>query len=324
MKQAMRLVAVSLVLAVCMLSSPFAAHAQSGEQECDPILSGLWAGVLFEFDSDICVTRDSETSEQVFREPERKEPEHTDATTSGFYAGLGDSVAAGVGLAGSGFADVCGVSSESYVDTVAVFTGQAYENFACSGATAGDLVTKQRLNGAEDIEAQLDQAFAAGQPELITITAGANDMHWVDFLRKCYGATCGTNFDNAASRGLLAALRVKLNYALGEISFRSEGAPPQVILTGYYQPLSQTCSALSSNLTSSEITWINQQVGRLNDAISDAAANFSFASFAPVSFAGHDICADDPWVQGVNDQAPFHPTAEGQEIIAQTVIRHLE
>src|SRR3546814_1111769 len=134
---------------------------------------------------------------------------------------------------------MCGVSSESYVDQVAAATGQTYENFACSGATTGDLVTRQRLSGTEDIEAQLDRAFAAGQPGLITITAGANDMHWVDFLRKCYAYECGTNFDNAAGRGLLAVLRVKLNYALSEISFRSQGQPPPVILTGYYQPLSQ-------------------------------------------------------------------------------------
>jgi hypothetical protein len=40
---------------------------------------------------------------------------------------------------------------------------------------------------------------------------------------------------------------------------------------------------------------------------------------APVSFAGHDLCSSEPWIQTTSDPMPFHPTATGQEAIARAV-----
>jgi len=49
--------------------------------------------------------------------------------------------------------------------------------------------------------------------------------------------------------------------------------------------------------------------------LAKGAAQFGFSSPQP-DFAGHQLCTPQPYVQGLNDAAPFHPTAAGQLAIA--------
>jgi lysophospholipase L1-like esterase len=236
---------------------------------------------------------------------------------------LGDSIAAGIGLAPAtaNTDPACGVTDKAYPAVVAKRLGMAYQNLACSGATAGDLVTEQHLpNTSRDIEPQLDRAFAGGTPQLITITAGANDIYWTNFLRKCYATSCGTTFDDAAVRTLLATLRIKLNYDLASIQARSNGQPPRVVLTGYYQPFSPACIRQQTNVTQAEYTWLRTQMRMLNQTIQETVGNYTFARYAPLDFSEHRLCTTNPWVQNINDPAPFHPTAQGQRAIANAVL----
>jgi lysophospholipase L1-like esterase len=244
--------------------------------------------------------------------------------TNGMYVALGDSVAAGIGLDGAATDPVCGVSGGGYPTYVASGTDTSYVNLACSGATAGDLFTEQHLPGtAQDVAAQIPRAFAAGTPSLITITAGANDIYWPYFVRKCYTSTCGTATDSALAAGLTAVLRAKLAYALYDIAARSGDTPPPVVLTGYYQPFSDACTQQAAGLTADEINWITTQTANLNQVLAQAAAAHSFVHFAPVNFAGHELCTADPWIQGPSDPAPLHPTVAGQQAIAQAVLTQL-
>ena len=250
-------------------------------------------------------------------------PVPSTSTNTGAYVALGDSVAAGLGLppASAAINSACGVSDMAYPGVVAASLGMPYRNIACSGATAGDLVTDQNLSGsAGEIAPQLNTAFASGTPSLITITAGANDVYWGAFLRECYVSTCGGSTDQALSSGLRAVFSAKLAYALGSIYSRSGGNPPSVILTGYYQPLSQACAQSVPAFTASEINWINSQTAALNQTIANVTSDYPFARFAPVDFSGHELCTGDSWIQGVSDAAPFHPTARGQQAIAQSVL----
>lgn len=242
-----------------------------------------------------------------------------DPVSSGQYVALGDSVAAGLGL--NSDADMCGRSAQAYPNTVAVKTGLPLASYACSGATSGDFVTKQRVDGP-NVPAQLDGAYAGGVPALITITAGANDLQWQNYIYKCYYSDCGTRVDDQVLIGLIASVKAKLAYALSSINARSNGQPPQVILTGYYNPLSTNCA--NQQISSMEIAWLNKQFDELNAGIASVANSYAFASFAPVDFAGHDVCADDPWVQGLDAAAPLHPTAQGQQVIAQSVLNTIQ
>jgi hypothetical protein len=132
---------------------------------------------------------------------------------SGIYAAMGDSVAAGLGLTGMSNANSndtqCGRSSQGYPSLVAQQTGYRLVNVACSGATAGDLYTNQGVQGP-NIGPQLDQAFRQGTPQLITITAGANDVHWDSFARACYATDCATSLNAGLARFYLTGLQSKL------------------------------------------------------------------------------------------------------------------
>lgn len=245
----------------------------------------------------------------------------TPSSTSLRYAALGDSVAAGVGLGAPDPSDPypqCGRTGAAYPHAVAAAQGLELTHLACSGATAGDLFTKQSVDGP-NIPAQLPQAFAQGTPQVISITAGANDLHWNTFVQKCYVSTCGTASDNRILNSYRLALRAKLHYAFSSIHWRSQGATPQVIVTGYYNPVSPQCVAVVPQLTTDEIAWMSSQLATLNQTLQSISSYYGF-SFAPVDFTGHDICSAESWVQGPQDPAPFHPTATGQAAMAQAVL----
>lgn len=269
-------------------------------QEADPILSGLQSGVNLLI------------------------PSSTTAKTTNTYYALGDSVAAGWGLAQSTKATArdkqCGRSPQAYASYVAKSIKLRYVNASCKGATVGDLFTAQHVEGP-NIPAQLKTAFHKGTPRLITITAGANDAHWSAFLQQCYVSNCATSSTTTLANAYLAAMQFKLYYAFSDIQSLSAGTPPTVVVTGYYNPVSANC--VGQNFTSQELTWVNAEVTALNQTIKNVASHYSFVRFAPVDFTGHDVCSTTPWIQTANQAAPFHPTTTGQKAIAASVIKTL-
>lgn len=240
---------------------------------------------------------------------------------NGFYVGLGDSVAAGLGLTpAQDSGGSCGRSSQSYVYLVAQAKNMPFMHLACSGATAGDLVTQQGVSGPNP-RAQLDAAFSRGTPQLITITAGANDMQWREFITKCATTDCGTATDSAATKALRAILQQKLQFAFADIQARSGATPPRVVITGYSNPVSNYCKGRQSLVSNSEINWLNKERDALNKTIRVSMKGYKFVRYASTDFTSHTICAKVPWSQGLNDPAPLHPNALGQEAIAKSVLR---
>lgn len=309
---------ITLIAVLTFFSGAVAVPVSAQEDVQVDISGNLWRGASF---IDLNGTSE-QTPEQQFLpqigQPQAEIPGM--ATSSGIYAALGDSIAAGLGLDDSD--SQCGRSTEAYPYQVASAFNRPLLHAACSSATAGDLFTQQNVDGS-DIPPQLDTAFASGVPTLITITTGANDVRWTSFLYKCYSGECGTTLDTFATNTLLSTTRVKLDQAFNEIRRRSNGSPPTVIVTGYYNPISAQCANLQSQVTRNEIRWINDQRRALNQAIKDSAANFSFVKFVPINFNGHDLCSSDPWVQGLNDPAPLHPTQAGQDAIARAIVNNL-
>jgi len=245
------------------------------------------------------------------------------------YVALGDSVAAGLGLPqGIGVPEeqACGRSEQAYPYQVAAAAGMYPEHLACSGAKADEGLYGPQTVGPNSLPPQLDRAFAAGTPDVITITIGANDARWTEFLGKCYQQRCGTYFDDAAIAVLLTDLRWELHRTLATIKHRSGTTPPQVILTGYFIPFNTaniTCND-TRNFTVAEMNWMNAQVANLNQAIRNVTSWYGFADYAPVDFSGHELCSNDPWIQGLQDPAPFHPTAGGQAAMARNVLAVLQ
>lgn len=327
MKRLGKLTAVILIVASVVLPAT-TVHAQSVE---DIIICGLASGINFTFGSACTNDNDgnngSSTPTPKPPAPTPQPPISTPAPrTSNTYAALGDSVAAGLGLAtpttSGTAAAACGRTAEAYPNIVAQNMNLPLVHAACSGATMGDMFTEQDINGT-DIPPQFNAAFAGGTPQLITMTAGANDAHWVQFIQTCYFGNCATATETTLADGLLFSLRAKMVVMFTDLQARSHGHPPTTVVTGYYNPLSSACTSLTPNITSDEITWMSAEVNALNTTLQRVVSNYSFAKFAPVDFSGHDICSSAPWVQGVSGNAPFHPTATGQQVIAQSVLRTL-
>lgn len=306
--------AVAAIVLLAAILVPTVVQAQSTDSLSDSsVTQSIWAGLR----------RGVNIATGNTAPPQQTPPTNpTPLSSSGGYVALGDSVAAGLGLPPNGDAPArCGRSSEAYSNKVAAAQGLSLTSVACSGATAGDLVTSQGVSGP-NIPPQLSQAFANGTPQLMTLTAGANDIHWATFLNKCLASTCGTSSDTSIANTYLAALHVKLAYAFTRIQSRSNGQPPTVVLTGYYNPTA-SCAGVDSRFSAAEAAWFNSQVAALNQSLQQVSSRYNFVRFAPVDFTGHDICSADPWVQGLQDPAPIHPTAAGQNAIAEAVLSKL-
>ncbi len=306
MKKRFLFVMLASVFALAgMLSSDVArALDDSNVSASQRMMCGLVAGSNLNFSLDEANCQNSSVDQA------------TQPTSAKTYAALGDSVAAGLGLTGSSTDPMCGRSPEAYSTQVGNALGMQTKNYACSGATAGDLFTTQHLNGPNN-PAQIKQAFQNGKPDLITITAGANDAHWADFIKACYASNCATSANTHLANAFLVSLQAKLYAALLDVFAHSHSTPPQVILTGYYQAFSDQCAAIQTDITPAELTWLHDETNALNQTIQQVAAHFSFAKFAPVDFTGHDICSADSWIQRPGEAASFHPTAQGQAAIAQ-------
>lgn len=304
--------------ALLLASIPFkavhaAAQSSTPEQDVSTIImQGLESGINFVFNNPLIGSASN--------------ADQPGQSSTRLYAALGDSVAAGVGLPNPvsvpSAETRCGRTDASYPHLVAARFQFRLTDATCSGATVGDLFTKQR-DASPSLSSQLDTAFSQGNPSLITITAGANDAHWQQFLYSCYYADCTNSTTTAVANAYLSALKLKLYTLFTEIELRSHGSPPTVVYTGYYNPVSPACVGKVSSIMPAEITWFTSEVTSLNATIQGVASHYPFVRFAPVNYNGHDICASVPWVQGISDPRPFHPTAEGQQAISQAVIQVL-
>jgi len=293
------------------------------------ILCSLWAGSNFDVSNGLNCNNTSASTNNSATLPNNTSQNNSGHTipppvmSNNAYVALGDSVAAGLGLPlnlnATAQDQQCGRSPQGYPNVVAANLGLTLVNKTCSGATVGDLVTQERIRGPNP-SAQLNNTFANGTPQLITITAGANDAHWADFIRTCYQFNCDTAGYTTAANTLLLTMQAKLRYALSDLAVRSGGNPPQVIVTGYYDPLSASCVLQQQQITSNEVTWLSNETAKLNQKLATTSTQFPFVTFVPIDFTGHDICSSDPWVQGPTAAAPFHPTAEGQQAIASDVL----
>jgi lysophospholipase L1-like esterase len=243
--------------------------------------------------------------------------------TAGSYVALGDSVAAGVGLKTDSDVSACNRTDESYPHQAASALNYKLTNLACSGATipAG-------INGPQDVNGlmakpQLDQLFAQStRPKLISLTVGANDANWTTVFAKCYTGICGSAEDTAGVKQRLALVSTNLQKALTQIQQHYGTNPPRVVVTGYHQvfpaSVATNCADLAG-VDANELVWGRQQQAAINDVIQSSVKTYAFARYAPVDFSGHELCTSDPWVQGLTDKQPYHPTEAGQTAFAQQI-----
>lgn len=244
-------------------------------------------------------------------------------TTQGSYIALGDSVAAGVGLPDYSDSSACNRTKQAYPVVVAQQLNLQLRSVACSGAT-----TQQGLLGPQDVNqlmvpAQIGAAASSGKPKLITITIGANDLDWTELLQTCHVGLCGTPAQTAVVKAGAASAGTQVSAALAKLKADFPVQPPIVLVTGYYQLFGATLTpdcVEQQGLDATELAWVQSLQTSLNTSLQAAVKPFSFVHFVPVDFSGHQLCATDPWVQGLAAKAPFHPSVAGQAALAKQIV----
>lgn len=243
------------------------------------------------------------------------------------YIALGDSIAAGVGLKDDSDSSACNRTNQSYPNLLANQQHYKLTNLACSGATfLHGILGSQDVNELA-VTPQIDQLLTQPKPDLITLTAGANDAGWTTIFAKCYSGTCGTAADTAAITASLEQVSAELTAALARIESQYGSSAPPVVVTGYHQVFPASPPADCTDLAgidTTELAWGRQLQQKIGDTIQKASAGFSFARYAAVDFSGHELCSADPWVQGLTDRQPYHPTAAGQAAFAASIIKALQ
>ncbi|HEX6248840.1 MAG TPA: SGNH/GDSL hydrolase family protein [Nocardioidaceae bacterium] len=270
---------------------------------------------------------------------QRQAADLADASTPSYdrYVALGDSFTAAPLVPTTDLAGGCFRSDGNYPSLVAErLDVDELVDVSCSGARTRDLTRRQQTVRDATVPPQLRAVDR--DTDLVTLGIGGNDF---DLFRTLV-ATCsqlgGRDRSGSPCAEELERRGVDLVERTGEISTRVERSVEQirerapearVVLVGYLRlaPEEGACRDLpfaegdyGFGLTVSEA---------LNDALEEAADRTG-AEFVDMHAAseGHDVCADEPWVNGhrtVQDEAlAYHPFAEGMEAVADEVVATLE
>jgi hypothetical protein len=232
---------------------------------------------------------------------------------------LGDSTAAGAGLPSVAHASTpdraCGRSSQSYAVDLANVNGWKALNLACDSATIAHGLLGPQKQGTQLIPPQIDSVNRVKDPAVVIVSVGADDLQWSAILEYCAATTqCDSRASNAYFQQKLA--QFSTDYLQLLIQLGNLPGHPRVIINRYYDPFGSDVSCVTQRgLTPAKVSTIQTWLVALNKVLAKGAAQFGFLSPQP-SFAGHTLCSLLPYVQGLGDAAPFHPTALGQLAIA--------
>jgi GDSL-like Lipase/Acylhydrolase family len=246
--------------------------------------------------------------------PSQKAPRPSSSTVV-----IGDSTAAGAGNAlvpkASAVDQACRRSRDSYAADIAAVNGSAVVNLACTNASIENgLFASESVNG-RIVPSQLVALEAISGVHTVIVSIGANEMHWAQLMELCLAAPqCD---DSASSAWFTQALDAfTLDYY--DLLQRLAALPdlPRIIINEYYDPLATNpvCPGQPA-ITAAKSAVLLGRLTTFNNVLATGAASFGFDAVAP-SFAGHELCTDQSYVQGPGDDAPLHPNAGGELAIA--------
>jgi len=165
------------------------------------------------------------------------------------------------------------------------------------------------------VPAQIGAAQQATKAQAVIVSVGADDLDWAAMLRLCAVAkTCNDKATTAYFQQQLATFSKQYFQLLTQLA--NLPSHPEVIINRYYDPFDLQLNCLSRvGLTATKLRTLSSRLATLNAVLAKGAAEFGFISVKP-DFTGHQLCTPQPYVQGLGDLAPFHPTADGQLAIA--------
>jgi lysophospholipase L1-like esterase len=241
---------------------------------------------------------------------------------------VGDSYTAGVGAGDYVTPAPCVQTNGGYVtylEALAIVDDEAI-NGACAGATIPD--------GPSPIPSVMEQIAAldaseglSGRTELVTLTAGANDLDFTTPLSVCAMSTLEMCAQAVlAAQAKLPVIQADLVEALTAIH---QAAPrAKIVVSGY--ALLFNPEGLPTVLTPQAQAFVNAGTLALNEAIADAVAGANAEAKANAvyvdvtdEFADHATNSLDPWINlnlaDFSDPQNFHPNAAGHGAYADAL-----
>ncbi|MET3921999.1 SGNH/GDSL hydrolase family protein [Arthrobacter sp. UYEF20] len=226
------------------------------------------------------------------------------------YIALGDSYAAGQGA--GPYLDDCFRSENTYSELADDAKSiKLVTNAACSGKTTQDVLKTQlkKLNKST---------------ELVTITAGGNNLGFGDIVTNCgsadpaFAAACAQA--SATATALLVSGQLAGDVAAMIQSVQAAAPNAKIVVTGYpylFDPLNldpadpmtpfiYRATALADGL--------NRSIA-LAAGATDTEDNQVQYVDVRAAFAGHGINSERPWINGAIPGSPdsFHPNAKGYQ-----------
>jgi len=245
------------------------------------------------------------------------------------YVALGDSYTSAPLVPVTDMAKGCFRSRSNYPALVARKLGFRLEDRSCGGARTIDF----RRNQYPEVPPQLT-AVRPGV-ELVTISVGGNDQGvFTQLVSRCTrlrarnpdGTPCRKFMRSTGSDMLLSALRKTRTRVTAIVREVQERVPEaKVLVVGYPQIISADSRCAELPLAAGDYAY-GEQVNRALTEVLRFAAQATGSTYVDVWAAsqGHDICSEDPWVNGaVTDQqraAAYHPFAEEQAAVADLVV----
>jgi lysophospholipase L1-like esterase len=252
------------------------------------------------------------------------------------YVALGDSYTAAPLVPETDVTNGCLRSTNNYPALVAhELTGTELVDVSCSGADSASMIGVQQTGD----QAQPPQFDAlTRRTDLVTLGIGGNDFNlFATLIGTCArlrdsdpkGAPCRDQFAAGGTDRLARELRQIRGHVGAVVAGIRDRAPKaRVVVVGYPQivPARGTCPRLLP-LATGDYAYarrINEGLAKAVEAGARKADAF-VDTFDPG--AGHDICSDDPWINGrVTDPSralAFHPFAQEQEAVAELVLDEL-
>lgn len=261
------------------------------------------------------------------------------------YVALGDSEAAGSGnmpyvdavvdIDGNGVPD-CQQSKKSYPTVLSAALGVPVVSAACPGATTADV---------REQAAYLHELGILGSAtQLVTITAGVNDIQWQMVLELCSGGA--TQACEDAKDAAIARIPA-IGEAIAQLIFLIRGFAPNayIVVTGYpllFGQVADSCTIGATRggpvrLPADFVLEVNAGVAGINSAILGGVMGYMGATgdlgvdYVPVAdaFMTHGLCdTADRWIYGASAGEPnkdraFHANAAGQQAWAMAILGQL-
>ncbi|HEU4567327.1 MAG TPA: SGNH/GDSL hydrolase family protein [Marmoricola sp.] len=240
------------------------------------------------------------------------------------YVALGDSYTSAPYVYLTDVARGCLRSDHDYPALVAkALRVRRFADVSCAGATTWDVTHRQPTLPERDLSVPPQLRAVRPGTDLVTVGLGGNDFGIFDRLAAC-ASSCLPGSVSTQVRGSIAALRPRLVATLRLVQRRAPGAT--VLLVGYPKigPDRGGCPGLPG-VTPATLALLNR-LNRGLDLVMRQAARAARVGFVDVYRAsrGHDVCAPDPWVNGVHTDTSralaLHPFAVEQRAVARLVV----